>query len=633
MVCLAASLCRPETLAWDRDALLPDEHVVHLATALEFLNMDLSDLAFDRDVAQPECVLPRVREVLAQPLRLPSMAETIAAAWTSGDSAAVWKLAAELLDVAFQPDPVRSPQTPPGAWPDAISPELAAALDRYLADVSRVRDALARAFEGVAFEERGYLAASLLAGVFNAEDRPERIAALTGAGIPEEEIQSVIEEKRKIDPAPAAKAFLDAAQRIDMAALIEAGALLQRAVERLAHAAADIDRWPETPVRLGSFPLEVWIGTPGADAYTNAACLILDPGGNDVYSGAAGCANGLLGGDVAVVIDLDGDDAYRSGGLLGAGSALFGAAVLHDAGGNDVYQAEYVGQGAGLFGTGWLEDGGGDDTYRALACGQAAATFGLGILRDRDGDDRYRIGYRGQAYAGVSGIGVLVDDAGHDVYFAGGAHPDHDRHDGRFLSLSQGFATGMRPFAGGGVAALLDRSGNDTYTADVYGQGASYWYAAGFLLDASGQDVYTVYHYGQGSGIHISAGFLFDGSGDDRYHGFALSQGNAHDFGVGMLLDRAGHDTYTADHFSQGRGMNNSLGLLVDAEGNDVYLARDAQTCQGVGDDGHHREYGSLGLLLDLEGRDHYTAGGADGTTRVRPNFGVVHDVQPDRDP
>ena len=31
------------------------------------------------------------------------------------------------------------------------------------------------------------------------------------------------------------------------------------------------------------------------------------------------------------------------------------------------------------------------------------------------------------------------------------------------MSLSQGFSMGMRPFAGGGVAALVDVAGNDAY--------------------------------------------------------------------------------------------------------------------------------------------------------------------------
>ena len=53
----------------------------------------------------------------------------------------------------------------------------------------------------------------------------------------------------------------------------------------------------------------------------------------------------------------------------------------------------------------------------------------------------------------------------------------------------------MRPFAGGGVGILCDLKGYDRYIADVYGQGASYWYSTGLLLDAEGDDIYRAYQY------------------------------------------------------------------------------------------------------------------------------------------
>ena len=56
-----------------------------------------------------------------------------------------------------------------------------------------------------------------------------------------------------------------------------------------------------------------------------------------------------------------------------------------------------------------------------------------------------------------------------------------------YFSLSQGFGYGMRPFAGGGIGILCDLKGDDHYVADVYGQGASYWYSVGLLLDAGRQ--------------------------------------------------------------------------------------------------------------------------------------------------
>ena len=81
-----------------------------------------------------------------------------------------------------------------------------------------------------------------------------------------------------------------------------------------------------------------------------------------------------------------------------------------------------------------------------------------------------------------------MDATGNDRYLSGGRLPNFDNHDRRFNCFAQGFAMGMRPFAGGGVAALVDMAGSDTYQADVFGQGAAYWYGAGLLLDRMGDD-------------------------------------------------------------------------------------------------------------------------------------------------
>jgi hypothetical protein len=186
---------------------------------------------------------------------------------------------------------------------------------------------------------------------------------------------------------------------------------------------------------------------------------------------------------------------------------------------------------------------------------------------------------------------------------------------------------GVRPFAGGGYGVLIDRSGNDAYIADVFGQGVSYWYSVGMLLDGAGNDTYDVHHYGQGSGIHMSVGLLADYGGQDRYGGHILTQGNAHDYGVGMLVDHDGDDTYTADHHAQGRALNNGFAVLFDRAGDDAYFGRQPGRCQGVGNDGGKREYGSIAVLMDLAGRDRYTCGAHDGTRMLRPDFGVVYDV------
>lgn len=605
----------------------------HLRTALAWLNMTESDMGFRKDYGEPLLVLEGNRALLSEPFLLPALADRVFACAESADPEQAWHLAGELLEVPAEAmsDAVENAaagthgdQAMP--W-DALDPVLAAAVTGFFREAEKAASLLQRAWRDVTPGERRYLATSCLAGTFNAEDHEAVRAALLGAGAEPEDVARAIEEGQAIDPKPAATNFLAIAGRISLPHLLAAGQVLQRAAVRLRADAGAAGAWPERPQHFLTDLGAIDIGSPGPDVFTNAALLVLDPGGDDQYTHGAASANGLRDDGLSVVIDLGGDDRYAGEGMVGPGGALLGAAVILEAAGDDLYRAEYTGEGSALFGIGWLEDAGGDDAYRAHAHAQGAAGWGVAYLRDARGNDDYDVGFSGQGFAGVMGVGLLFDDGGNDRYFAGGRERDHERHDDRYISLAQGFAIGMRPYAGGGVAALVDLAGNDVYEADIFGQGAGYWYAAGLLLDAAGNDRYSAYQYGQGSGIHLSAGLLADGGGSDFYTGYVLTQGNAHDYAVGMLFEQGGDDTYTADHHAQGRAMNNALAVLVDAGGDDAYFARQPDKCQGIGNDGDKREYGSLALLLDLAGSDRYSCGAEDGARLLRPDFGIVYDV------
>ena len=588
----------------------------HLVDALRCMKMTEVDLGFEKDYGKPQIVLQRVRKLLAEPLGLPTMADEILATVSPNCPPAVWLQTANLLEVKVSDSNV-SPA------PDASS--LTNSIAVFDAEAKRAEQLLGKAFGSVTDSEKRYVAAAFLAGTFNAEDKPEVRADLLSIGISSQEIDLAISESLEVDPEPSSTNFLAVLRKVDFAALLEAGRVFQQAVYVLRESVAGTVGWPDKPTRMGG----VMVGSTGDDVYTNAELLILDPGGDDTYSGDAGSANGLLGRRFAAVVDLGGDDRYIGDRVVGPGAAMFGVSVLLDEAGDDLYRAKYVGQASAFFGVGWLEDCAGDDVYRAQAHSQAAGYAGLGYLRDDGGNDLYDVGFEGQAYAGVTGVGLLVDAKGNDRYLAGGVEHDYERNDDRYVSLAQGFATGMRPYAGGGVAALVDLEGNDSYVADVFGQGVSYWYSVGMLLDAAGDDTYTVYQYGQGSGIHLSLGLLADGGGNDLYTGYILTQGNAHDYGVGMLFDQGGDDTYTADHHSQGRGLNNALAILVDSSGDDGYFGRQSDQCQGVGNDAGEREYGSLAVLMDLAGKDVYSCGATNGCRMLRPDFGIVYDDQP----
>lgn len=622
--------------AADPSALLATNDLANLHGALECMGMTEADLGFDKDVAKPRWALGWVRETLRQPLRLPETAARIRAAAT-GDTAEVWRLSSELLE-ASAPSPARDGREVGFAASNALTPHLAGFIGEFVEQAGLARDALDRALAPVPPAGRSYAAASVLAGLLALEDHADRAAAIRAAGATSGDVARVEAEALDLDPAPASSNVLDVLLGVDPGELLRGGERLHAAAVRLAEQARSVRDWPAAPVVVPTELGNVVVGTPGPDRYEAPALLIIDPGGDDVYAGEAGVANGLRAGpgraesgaarpvEVAATIDLAGNDVYEGRGVFGPGSALFGLAIQLDAEGNDVRHDPYAGQAAALCGVAWLEDRAGDDSYRGGQFCQGAAVAGLAVLDDGGGNDLYEAGLAAQAYSGVRGAGWLIDRAGNDRYLAGNREPDWGRHADRFLSLSQGFSIGMRPFSGGGFAALVDLAGNDTYVADVYGQGVSYWYSAGFLLDLQGNDTYRMFHYGQGSGIHLSLGLLSDEGGDDAYVGSVLAQGNGHDYAVGMLIDRAGNDSYTADQHSQGRGLYNALGILVDAAGDDVYFARQTNECQGLGHEGATREYGCLGLLIDESGADQYACRADNATATLRPWYGLVWD-------
>jgi hypothetical protein len=619
------------------ESLFSAEDKALVAEALDALVMTPADAGFEKDVGKPVWALSWVTNTLHDPWRLPEVGDRIFDAVREVNSGTIWTLANDLMEGSAPRAAAKRSEdgSEPGSWEENewreaqnLPPTAPPFLTPFLQSLPAITNQLDIAFRAVPLEHRAYLAAATLHGVFDAEDDEAARAALLQAGIPGEMLARVEKEGRRLDGTQASLFWLEQAGAIDRGALAEAGRMLQEAVSELAEAAAAHEAWPDEPLDLETAWGRIVIGTRGDDVFAGPALLVMDPGGDDRYLDGPGAANGMMGYPVAAILDLAGDDVYVTDALLGAGTALWGVATVLDAGGDDVYRADYAGQGSAFFGATWFEDRSGDDLYHARAHGQAAATVGYAMLIDDAGHDVYEVGFYGQGFSGVMGWGLLVDRAGHDRYLAGNVLPDHDRNPERFLSLAQGFSIGMRPHAGGGVGALVDLAGNDSYIADVYGQGVSYYYAAGFLLDAAGHDTYSLYQYGQGCGIHLSHGLLADLAGNDTYSGFILSQGSAHDYAVGMLLEHGGNDTYTGDHHTQGRALNNSFALLLDRAGNDGYFARQRDGGQGIGHDGGFRDYGSLAVLVDAAGEDIYSGGFSNGVTTIRPFYGVIHDVE-----
>ncbi len=348
------------------------------------------------------------------------------------------------------------------------------------------------------------------------------------------------------------------------------------------------------------------VGGAGNDYYRGDYYFILDIGGDDVYDLTYDPSN-LHG---VIIIDLAGNDTYRSGSDFTLGAGCFSVGMLLDLDGDDTYRGKSFSVGSGYFGLGVLYDAGGEDRYDGDTHTQGAASFGVGLLVDEGGRDIYNAALYSQGFGFVRGIGVIYEGDGSDSYYAGGKYKDILRYEDHYLSLSQGFGYGLRPTMSGGIGAIVDIRGNDSYYSDIFAQAASYWWSLGVIYDSCGNDNYQSFQYAQGTATHMSLGILVDDFGNDVYFGKGLMQGCGHDYSCGILLDRHGNDTYTAFDLSQGAGSANGAGVLIDNEGNDRYFVQTRRNTQGYGNP--RRDFGSIGLFIDLGGTDQYWGHGRD---------------------
>jgi len=278
---------------------------------------------------------------------------------------------------------------------------------------------------------------------------------------------------------------------------------------------------------------------------------------------------------ICLIIDPAGDDFY-SMGL----SASFGHPFMLalDLGGNDTWRNDTPG---GLFG----------------------ARGGFCYSLDASGDDLYQGG--DFSFSAYLGTGIHIDSAGADIYQGG--------------SFSQASALF-------GAYLLLDRDGNDSYSAASQSQALGSTYGIAVLADLGGSDNYHLggkyYHaplmpsdfrtLGQGMGFGFrpdyagGTGILYDKAGNDRYLGGVYAQGVGYWYATGMLIDSGGNDVYNAVYYPQGSGIHLACGMLYDAAGDDAYYSRNGPG-QGAGHDW------AVGVFIDGAGNDAYSIPGGNG--------------------
>jgi hypothetical protein len=564
--------------------------------------------------------LQGVNAILNQPLDLPLVSQELTSNLRRNfigarlNSGGIIHSAMQALDFEVaRPSPVNR------------SHELAILLDRILEALAQAGSASDEALQPLTLEERNLLmrgirqlmVEGLQPGDWTADETQDDPPSIT------EFLNTVL----KVDARLLLTAGLRVAQEIDLETLVEWKQNLDQF--SLTHEGWVIEEAGSVTHVYSRHGLMI-VGGTGDNDYHQEALLIVDLGGNDRYQKGAGASR--TGYPFSMVIDFSGNDVYMSDKDFAQGAGLLGGGFLIDLGGDDQYISKSFAQGAGVLGVGMLIDIGGDDVYRCHSFCQGAGFLGIGLIAESGGNDQYSAAIYSQGFGFIRGMGLILEGEGNDRFFAGGVYRDHREAGKAYLSMSQGFGFGLRPWgtlagASGGIGILDDAQGNDHYLGDYFSQGAGYWYSLGILNDTEGHDFYAAGRYSQGAGIHLAAGILNDTTGDDHYLArFGVSQGCGHDLAVGFLLDNGGNDRYIGGTLAQGAGNANGFGVLNDNGGSDEYYLHDEG--QGHGNTEEFRQLDSFGILFDTGGgEDNYSLGGHNNKVNLRTQWGIQADL------
>ncbi len=529
----------------------------------------------------------RLLDVLVQPETKASRISW-GAAWTPGASAGKKEAGGEEGDEAEEKPGKKGRAKPPTGPPPALdgvldrivahgraaprgpSPEERAAWDRVPEPLKRLA---ARLFVGA--EESAVWIANAL---------PERVLAGDRAALHSMARVPWGDPVSDAFQLPVPRESLALMEEVDLAALGYGSILFMRHVELALAEYRDLsanDPAAVAPLVLETALGRIRIGSAGNDVHPGGDFLVIDPGGDDVYTGMNAASGPGL--PVSMVLDLAGNDRYEGGETSGSlAYGLLGIGVLVDAGGNDVYRNASIGIGAACYGFGGLFDLDGDDVYETAGSdSQGAAVMGVGILADLAGNDRYACHKQSQGFALTRGAGILLDAAGNDTYRAAGPkRPDLSFKENP-MSLAQGCGFGIRGdyadghHLAGGFGVFVDGAGDDVYQAGCYSGGAGYWWGMGIFVDLAGDDTSDRSLYSYGAAPHFGVGVCIDAAGNDRYNpanaSGRLALGAGRDGGLGWFIDGDGDDRYRVPALCGGASSLNGFGIFWDRRGDDVY--------------------------------------------------------------
>jgi hypothetical protein len=321
------------------------------------------------------------------------------------------------------------------------------------------------------------------------------------------------------------------------------------------------------------------IGGKGPNTYNldsmGDVALVIDLGGdNTYYDGTVSIHRPLL-----VNVNLGGHNVFRSSKPAVQAGAVLGVSMIVNTEGGNRYEAEDLAQASTIGGVGIIVEFGGDNIYRAARRVQAQAIAGLGIIIGHGTGNKYHAGMWAQGLGGPLGFGIIDDIGGYDHYYVGGLYvnsykPETPGYEG----FGQGVGGGIRQVADGGIGMLLNGGGHNLYEFDYLSHGGGYWCGLGFARDFGGyskrliarknfyggERTETLFQrFGCGWGCHYALGFCFDDKGHSTFEGTIMGSGMAWDCSVGALCVFGGNNHFeAAQSLVQGCGAQGSLGIL-----------------------------------------------------------------------
>jgi hypothetical protein len=321
---------------------------------------------------------------------------------------------------------------------------------------------------------------------------------------------------------------------------------------------------------------DVHTHTAGGASTALPVAITVDLAGNDRYQRTSGPAQGAGNLGVGMLVDAAGNDVYSvaasgnvAGSTFGQGTNFStGDGLLADLGGNDSYsltntkldQASASGQGRGTqpgFGI-LLDQGVGDESY-------VVSAHPAGLIETPTEIKAGGLNAGGLGMGALGGVGIVADGGGTDAMTVETISPMIPAEDGRAIpSAPLTGPSGFGEAATGGAALMLTGPGNTTRTSAVsmggpwtgiatnnaFGAGLL---GVGALVDRGGDDTYTataLVHAARRiriddacacDGAHAEAHMSVPNVGAASMHAMGSSF-----TGVGLLRDESGNDVYRA---------------------------------------------------------------------------------------